>query len=137
MFDFDIFPESSYDPTTGEYVSDFDFEPTPIGTINLQLDETLYARVFSLGDYDEAVRAFHVLADIAARGVFETDYDPKNPHDYPLTDEPFLRRDKRKTRGPFGDEQLDRFFQRTGLRNISEVFYDEELDAFWVEIDTP
>jgi len=137
LFDFDIFPEDSYDPSSGEYVSDFDFEPVPVGIVPLVEDETTYARVFSIEDIDEATRIFDILQDIAGKGIFETDYNPKNPHDYPHTTDTFLHNDKHKTRGPFLNEQVDRFFAKTGLESISEVFYDEELDAFWIEIDTP
>ena len=139
MFNFDIFPEDSYDPSSGEYSADFDFEPIPIGNVFLTETGKTYARVFSFEDEpDEARRILEVLHELVVdEARFEPDYNPLNPSGYPPLPEDTNFNDKKHTRGPFFLEQVRRFLARTGLESVSEVFYDEELDAYWIEIDTP
>jgi hypothetical protein len=139
MFDFDIFPEDSYDPSSGEFSADFDFEPIPLGTVLFDDSGKIYGKVFSYDDdINEAQRIFDTLSEVVQAGRFDPSYNPLNPTGYPPLPEGGVNfNDKKHTRGPFFLEQVRRFLTRTGLDSVSEVFYDEELDAYWIEIDTP
>lgn len=134
MFNFDIFPESSYDDTTGEYSADFNFEPVPVDDVKLTGDIT--AQVFTIGDENEGHRVAELLREFANAGLFEPVDNPRNPKDYPPIPDNLDRTNSRTVRGPFTKEGVEKFLDDTGLRGIGEPFYDEAFDEFWVEIDT-
>lgn len=137
MFDFDIFPEDGYDPSSGEYSADYDWVPVPLQDVELIQSGEVYAKIFSFSDDPtEGQRIIAELENYVFQGVFEPDYNPKNPRDYPHVPFSLDTTDRHSVRGPYLREQVARFFEDTGLEEFSDVYYDDDLDAFWIDVDT-
>jgi len=137
VFDFDIFPEDSYDPSSGEFSGDFDFEPIQIGQVTLDDAATIYARVFTISEAAEADKTLQALQYYADKGFFDRSFNPLNPSFYPTPPLGLVGARDSHVRGPFiGDYAIQRFLDDTGLRHVAQVYYDDEFDEFWVDIET-
>lgn len=76
------------------------------------------------------------LEDVAGSGIFDPDFNQRNPEDYPDVPADFDYTDK-TTRGPFfTDEAVENFLTKSGLRGTAKVYYDEANDEFWIDVDT-
>jgi hypothetical protein len=135
--DFDFFPEASYNPTSGEYSGNFDFEPTFTARIYLNFDKTLWVDVTSISDYEPInIRVIDELNKLSNSGIFEPSFDPDNPNGYPEIPPDFDYGDP-NVRGPFqSDEEVDNFLDKSGLRGIAIVYYDSTQGEFWIDVNT-
>jgi hypothetical protein len=137
VFNFDIFPEDSYDPGSGEFSSNFNFEPVPIDDVPLTGDRETIAQVYTFASEDEGQRITSLLRDLAGTGYFEPARDPKNPRDFPPLPGDLDLSNKRTVRGPFiTPDAVEKFLDKTGLQDVGTPYYDEENDEFWIDIDT-
>lgn len=133
----DVFPEESYDPSSGFYANEFDFEPDLTYLVNLRSDGEVYAIIHAPLDFEpELFDIAHELENLVATGIFEEDFDRENPLNYDDIPDDFDYSDKH-VRGPFiNTEHVERFLDDSGLRGIAIPYYDREHDEFWIYINT-
>lgn len=131
----EIFSESSYDDTSGEYFEAFDFEPIFSQRVYLNEEGTLWADVFSTDDYQGTFDdVINELEDLAGNRTFEIDFNNKNPDDKPPLPDNFDFGDP-NIRGPFIDpDHVREFLKVTGFGNTANVYYDEDNDEFWIDL---
>lgn len=137
MSDQDYLPEDSYDPSSGEYSGNFDFEPDFERRVFLTGDDSVWADVSGLPSFEPDIEsAANLLEDIAGSGVFDPDFNQRNPDEFPSIP-PEFDYGGDNTRGPFfDDEQVQKWLDESGLRGTAIVYYDEEQDEFWIDVDT-
>lgn len=131
----DIFPESGYDPDSGEYNSPYDFDPIYTNRVNITSD--VYATVETQNpDFTPlAQNIVEALQNAVNEGYFDVDGN-RNPLDYKQTDTSFDISDK-NVRGPFIDtNSVEKFLNESGLRGIAIPYYDPENDEYWIDVNT-
>jgi len=132
----DIFPESGYNPDTGEYEqSDFNFDPIFTGRVEVAPGVFV---TFETTDPDfEPINTavFDRLQELVGKGFFDVEGN-KNPNNYPPLPDDFDIQGK-TTRGPFLDMQaVRRFLDESGLEGIALFYYDAEHDKYWADVNT-
>lgn len=132
----DYLPEDSYDPSSGEYSGEFDFDP--IFSVRVELSSDIHAEVsadepdFEPLTSDIADR----LQDLVSGGYFDIEGN-RNPNEYPNLSNSEFDTQSPNSRGPFiSADQVERFLDESGLRDQVDVWYDEENDVYWVDADT-
>ncbi len=131
----DFFPESGYDPDSGEYNSPYDFDP--IFSQRIQIAPNIWATIETTSpDFTPLAES---IADILQKFVVSGGFDiegNRNPNDYKPLPPNFDIQDK-NVRGPFIDTQsVERFLTESGLRNVAIPYYDEANDEYWIDVNT-
>lgn len=137
MTDNDNFPDDDFDPYSGEFSNEFDFEPTFSERVYLTEENTAFADVFTEPDFEpDGDRIVNTLKELVSQGVFEEDYNPHNPDDRPPIPDDFDYADK-NVRGPFiGPEAVNRWLRDSGLEDVALPYYNEEYDEYWIDVNT-
>lgn len=131
-----IFPEDDFNPDNGEYTSDFDFDP--IYTYRVNVNETTHADVSSDSiDFDPLTEDIAArLQDLVNYGYFDVDGN-RNPLGYPPLGSSEFDTQSPTSRGPFiSSDAVERWLDETGLREMVDVWYDEDNDIYWIDADT-
>ncbi len=132
----DIFPEDSYDDNSGEYSSDFDFDP--IFSYRVDINSEVYAEVKTDHiDFDPLTQDIaSKLEDLVNYGYFDVDGN-RNPLDYRSLSNSDFDTQSPTSRGPFiNSDAVERWLDETGLRDMVDVWYDDDNDIYWIDADT-
>jgi hypothetical protein len=132
----DYFPEQDYDPDSGEYNSDFDFDPVFSHRVNLSDD--IHAEVIpEEPDFDPLAEDFaDRLQELVNHGYFDIEGN-RNPLEYNSLSSSDFDTQSGSSRGPFIDaDAVERWLDETGLRDQVSVYYDEDNDLYWIDADT-
>lgn len=132
----DYFPEQDYDPDSGEYNSDFDFDPVFSRRVNLSDD--IQAEITTDGiDFSPlADDLSDRLQELVNLGYFDIDGN-RNPLEYNSLSGSDFDTQSATSRGPFiTADAVERWLDDTGLRDQVDVYYDDDNDLYWIDADT-
>lgn len=132
----DYLPEDGYNPDSGEYESEFDFDP--IFTSRVDLADNIHADISpDKPDFTPLAESLSDrLRELVERGYFDTD-DNRNPLGYPLLSDSNFDTQSKSSRGPFvTSDAVERWFDDTGLRKRVTAYYDADNDLYWIDADT-
>lgn len=130
------FPEEDYDPDSGEYFSEFNFDP--IFSSRVDLADNIHADI-STDEPDFTPLAENLtdtLRELVNHGYFDIDGN-RNPLGYPLLADSNFDTQSKNSRGPFiTSDAVERWFNQTGLRGRVTAYYDEANDVYWINAST-
>lgn len=133
----DIFPEESYDDSTGEYTARPDFNFDPIFTGRVEIAPGVFVTIESSSpNFDPLTEnLFNKLEELVGKGFFDIEGN-RNPNNYPPILDDFDYGSK-TVRGPFIDTpSVRRFLDESGLEGIAIIYYDEFHDEYWIDVNT-
>jgi len=131
----DYLPEQDYDPDSGEYNSDFDFDPVFTSRVNLSENISAEITTYEPDFEPEAESMTEILQRLVNHGYFDSP-ENRNPLDYPPIPAEFDRQGG-NSRGPFiNADEVERWLDNSGLRGQVPVYYDEDNDLYWIDADT-